>query len=282
MAAARFYVRNFELVAVTSRDAVTFVGKGGVPVTISPVDPQQFSRVLELLARPVPLRRIRQEVDEDTLRGLVAAGVVLEGGEAELTAAWRPPPVDRPCRHLVVGVTGAVNAVNVMSMLIQLHHRFCERLDVVFTESALHFVKPEALGYIGIDCWTDAFAPRGEIKVPHIHLARAAELVAVMPASAASLQRLASGACNDLLSLIVAATEAPVVVAPSMNRAMWAHPAVRRNVDQLRADGLHVIEPTLGVELADGPKAEPEHGGMGLADATVEDTLRAFLPKSRR
>jgi len=270
-------------VAVTRGDAVVFTGRGRAPVTLEPVDAAQLSRVLELLSRPAARQEVEAEVEGETLDALVEAGVVVEGTEAELAALRAPPPARRPCRHLVVGVTGAVNAVHVVSMLPMLFRRFCDRLDVVFTESSLRFVNPQALGYFGIGCWTDAFAPRGDVTVPHIHLARAAELVVVMPASAASLQRLASGACSDLLSLVVAATEAPVAVAPSMNHAMWRNPAVQRNVRQLRADGVQVIEPALALEVSDRQDAVPEHGGMGFSAATAVETLAALLPvKGRR
>ena len=279
MAPPKLYQRNFDLVASSRGDAVTFAGRGRKPFTLEPVEASQLSRVLQLLARPVTRRELLAEVDGDTLDGLVEAGVIVEGTEAELLERRRPPPATRPCRHLVVGVTGAVNAVHVVSMLPLLYHHFCDRLDVVFTESALRFVNPQAMSYFGIGCWTDAFAPRGEVNVPHIHLARSAELVVVMPASAASLQRFASGACSDLLSLVVAATRAPVAVAPSMNQAMWASPAVQRNVQQLRADGFHIIEPGLALEVSDRHQAQPEHGGMGLSAGTVVEALSALLPE---
>lgn len=276
------YLRNLELVAITRGSAITFAGRGRPPLTLEDVDAPQFSRVLQILQRPVARRELLEEMDGDTLDALVAAGVVLEGTEAELAPLRRPPPSTRPCRHLVVGITGAVNAVQVMAMLPMLYHRFSDRLDVILTRPALHFVNPEALDYLGIGCWTDAFSTRGEVNVPHIQLARSAELVVVMPASAASLQRFASGACNDLLSLVVAATSAPVAVAPSMNHAMWINPAVQRNVQRLRDDGLHVIEPALALEVSDRHQAEPEHGGMGLSASTVLDALSALLPARAR
>lgn len=276
----KFYLRDFDSVVVTGRDSVTFIRNGTAPTRISPVDSQLVAEVLESLAKPVSARQLRQALDGDTLHGLVAAGIIHEGTQGELEARSRRPPFSRPCRHLVVGVTGAVNALHVMSMLPHLHQVFCDRLDVVFTQSALRFVNPAVLTYFGIGWWLDPFEARGEVTVPHIHLARTADLVAVLPASAASLQRLASGACSDLLSLIVAATEAPVLVAPSMNRAMWISPTVRRNVALLRADGLYVIEPGLALEVADGQKAQPEHGGMGASVATLARTLRAFLRKA--
>jgi len=275
-------LRNFSLTAITTGTSITFAGPGRAPFTLQPVDPAAFSRLLERLARPVERRQLLDDVDGDTLDALVAAGVILEGEGKALLKSRAAPTAGKPCRHLVVGITGAVNALHVMSMLPRLHYRFCRRLDVIFTESALRFVNPQALSYFGIGCWTDAFTPRGEVTVPHIHLARSAELVVVMPASAASLQRLASGACSDLLSLVVAATSAPVAVAPSMNHAMWANPAIQRNVQQLRANGIHVIEPALALEVADRQEAELEHGGMGLTPATMEEALTALVPHQHR
>ncbi|HYV44240.1 MAG TPA: flavoprotein [Myxococcaceae bacterium] len=276
------YLRNLSLAAITGARSITFTGSGRQPVTLEPVDPAQFSRVLELLSRPVERKQLLEEVDGDALDALVAAGIVLEGPRNKLLALRQPLPKGRPCRHLVVGVTGAINAINVMALLPVLYDRFCERLDVIFTASALRFVNPQALTYLGIGCWTDAFAPQGDATVPHIHLARSAELVAVMPASASSLQRLASGACSDLLSLVVAATRAPVAVAPSMNHAMWSNPAIQRNVQQLRAGGVHVIEPSLAFEVSDRHQAQPEHGGMGLPASTAIDALTALLPPRTR
>ena len=84
----------------------------------------------------------------------------------------------------------------------------------------------------------------------HVHLASRAEIIAVIPASAHALQRLATGACSDLLSLTVAATKAPVVLFPAMNANMWRHRAIARNVAQLRADGCYVVEPGPGFEVS--------------------------------
>lgn len=72
-----------------------------------------------------------------------------------------------------------------------------------------------------------------------------------MPASACYCHRLANGASSDLLSMTVAATTSPVVVVPVMNAAMWNHKAVQRNVQQMREDGMYVIEPSLIFSAAD-------------------------------
>ena len=117
--------------------------------------------------------------------------------------------------------------------------------------------------------------------MPHVHLAQAASCVLAMPASANSLQRLASGACSDLLSLLVSATTAPIVVAPAMNDTMWNHRPVQRNVARIRDDGVYVIEPGLifaASALAGGQP--PMSGGPGTlwrGPLGVMQTLAAIL-----
>jgi len=113
------------------------------------------------------------------------------------------------------------------------------------------------------------------------HLAEVAELVLVLPASANAVFRLAHGTCSDLLSLVVAGTRAPVVLAPSMSAAMWNHPAVRRNVARLRDDGAFVIEP--GPGRAVGSDATCTVGGLGLGgdSAHLVGALVAVLELSR-
>src|SRR3989442_15074440 len=93
-----------------------------------------------------------------------------------------------------------------------------------------------------------------------MHLAKRAELVLVLPATARTLFRLAHGVCDDLLSLVVCATEAPVVVVPSMNPVMWRNPAVQRNVDLLRRGGRFIVEPGPGWEVAGGKRAAGRAG----------------------
>ena len=90
---------------------------------------------------------------------------------------------------------------------------------------------------------TDLWDAAAEAAMGHIELARWAELVLIAPASADFLARLAAGHANDLLSTLCLATEAPVAVAPAMNRVMWANPATRANIATLQQRGVHVLGP---------------------------------------
>jgi phosphopantothenoylcysteine synthetase/decarboxylase len=123
---------------------------------------------------------------------------------------------------------------------------------------------------------------RGCANVPHIHLARSADLVVVIPASAHTIHKLATGACSDLISLIVSATTAPVVLVPSMNRAMWEHWAVVQNLEQLRANGVFIIEPTTGVEVANRRDLRPEFGPIPSDTGLLTSALAAIAKLSTK
>src|SRR5207249_11528339 len=98
--------------------------------------------------------------------------------------------------------------------------------------------------YYGLPVWVDRFEARDGVNVPHMWLASRADVI-LIAATAHTIHRLATGACSDLLSLVVAATRAPIVIAPSMNPLMASQPAVARNSGQLRRVGYYVAEPGL-------------------------------------
>ena len=105
------------------------------------------------------------------------------------------------------------------------------------------------------------FEPQEHPLGEHIGLARRAELLVIAPATADCLAKLAHGFADDLLSTLYLAFTGPVLVAPAMNTEMWAKPAVQRNVQQLRDDGVQFVEPTPGWlscgQVGPGRMAEP-------------------------
>jgi phosphopantothenoylcysteine decarboxylase/phosphopantothenate--cysteine ligase len=126
---------------------------------------------------------------------------------------------------------------------------------VVMTAAAQQFVTPLTFQAVsGRPVRTDLWDSAAEAAMGHIELARWAELVLVAPASAGFLARLASGQADDLLTTLCLATEAPVAVAPAMNRVMWAHAATRANAALLTERGVTLIGP------ADGDQACGEVG----------------------
>jgi phosphopantothenoylcysteine decarboxylase/phosphopantothenate--cysteine ligase len=98
---------------------------------------------------------------------------------------------------------------------------------------------------------TSLWELKDEVEIGHIQLSRAADFVLVCPATADLLAKMAAGIADDLATTLLLATDKPVVVAPAMNVRMWKHAATRRNISQLEADGVRVIDPADG-EMACG------------------------------
>jgi phosphopantothenoylcysteine decarboxylase/phosphopantothenate--cysteine ligase len=99
--------------------------------------------------------------------------------------------------------------------------------------------------------YTSLWELKEEVEIGHIQLSRAADVVLVCPATADLLAKMAAGIADDLATTLMLATDKPVVVAPAMNVRMWLHPATQRNIAQLKADGVQLIEPDEG-EMACG------------------------------
>ncbi|RLT04789.1 MAG: phosphopantothenoylcysteine decarboxylase [Planctomycetota bacterium] len=165
-------------------------------------------------------------------------------------------------REIVLGVTGGIAAyksADLCSKLVQAGHA----VTAVMTEAAERFIGATTFEAVtGRPVHRALFSPQeGFHQGEHIGLARRAELVVIAPASADFLAKLAQGFADDLLSTLVLATTAPILVAPAMNCEMWAKPAVQRNVAQLRVDGVHFVEPGSGWlscgQVGQGRMAEP-------------------------
>jgi phosphopantothenoylcysteine decarboxylase/phosphopantothenate--cysteine ligase len=111
---------------------------------------------------------------------------------------------------------------------------------------------------------------KDEVEIGHIQLSRAADFVLVCPATADLLAKMAAGIADDLATTLLLATDKPVVVAPAMNVRMWQHAATRRNIAQLKADGVRVIEPAEGEmacgEFGPGRLPEPQDIADQLSD----------------
>jgi len=164
--------------------------------------------------------------------------------------------------EIVVGVSGGIAAYKTASLVSDLVQSGFG-VTVVMTRAATKFVGPATFGALtGRRVVTRVFDSQKFPLGPHIELARQAELFCVAPATANFLAQAACGFADDLLSTLLLSFTGPVVIAPAMNTEMWEKPAVQRNLEQLRADGLHIVDPkegwlscrTKGV----GRMAEPE------------------------
>ncbi len=232
---------------------------------MSPVDVAAMSGVLDDLVLPRSEQELEEVLDRDLIDFLVEKAILVTDTREALELRVRAngePPAKKPFRHIVFGLTGAIASMQLAHYLFLMGRHLCQQLDVILTDSAQRIVRPELYEYLGVRVWTDAFEARGDINVPHIHLARSAEMIVVIPASAHTLFKLAHGACSDLLSLTIAATTAPVLLVPSMNPAMWAQSAIARNIETLREDGMYVVQPKRGNEVANPDDLMDQNTGL--------------------
>lgn len=156
-------------------------------------------------------------------------------------------------------------------------------VQVVMTDAACQFITPVTLQALsGQPVFSSQWDPREAAGVgnnmAHINLTREADAILVAPASADFMKKLVHGGADDLLSLMCLARPqtVPLLVAPAMNREMWANPATQRNVAQLRADGVQVLD----VGQGDQACGEVGDGRMLEADELLYDLVRFFQPKA--
>lgn len=142
----------------------------------------------------------------------------------------------------------------------------------VLTAGGAQFVTPMTLAALSEQqVHTSLWDLKDEAEMGHIQLSREADLVVVAPATADLMAKMAAGIADDLATTLLLATDKPVLAAPAMNVRMWEHPATRRNVAQLRADGVTVLEPDEGPmacgEFGAGrlPEGEAIYAAIGMA-----------------
>ena len=148
--------------------------------------------------------------------------------------------------EILLGVTGGIAAFKSAELASRLVQEGA-RVSVVMTAAARKFIGAttfEALTNRPVH--TKLFSPQEHPLGEHIGLARRAQLLVVAPASADCLAKFAHGIADDLLSTLYLAFTGPVLAAPAMNSDMWAKPAVQRNLAQLKADGVHFVDPGAG------------------------------------
>ncbi|MFB6262353.1 MAG: bifunctional phosphopantothenoylcysteine decarboxylase/phosphopantothenate--cysteine ligase CoaBC, partial [Bradymonadaceae bacterium] len=178
--------------------------------------------------------------------------------------------------RVLLGVTGGIAAYK-SAETVRLFDERGDDVRAAMTESAREFLQPMTLQVLtDHPVGAGLFDPQWESEIGHIDLARWADAVLIAPATANAIARLANGMGDDLLSTVVLATEAPVVLAPSMNTKMWHHELVQENVRKLEGTaGFRVVDPDSG-ELA---CKEIGAGRMPDPPVLVEEVLTAAGPR---
>ena len=168
-------------------------------------------------------------------------------------------------------IVGGGIAANKSLELVRLLRKSGHEVTPVLTKGGEHFVTAMSLGALAeAEVHTSLWELKDEVEIGHIQLSRSADFVLVCPATADLLAKMAAGIADDLATTLLLATDKPVVVAPAMNVRMWLHAATQRNIAQLKADGVRVIEPGEGEmacgEFGPGRLPEPQEVMDQLAD----------------
>lgn len=184
-------------------------------------------------------------------------------------------------KHVLLGLSGGI-ACYKAAELCRLLVKAGATVQVVMTEAAERFITPVTMQALSNrPVYTSQWDAREPNNMPHINLGREADAILVAPASADLMAQLAQGRASDLLTLLCLArplATTPLLLAPAMNREMWAHPATQRNAAQLVADGAFVLPVGQGDqacgETGDGRMLEPEE--------LLQELVAHFQPKVLR
>jgi phosphopantothenoylcysteine decarboxylase/phosphopantothenate--cysteine ligase len=182
-------------------------------------------------------------------------------------------------KHLVLALTGGIACYKAAELCRALVKEGAT-VQVVMTEAAAQFITPVTMQALSNrPVYTSQWDAREANNMAHINLSREADAILIAPASADFMAKLLHGRADDLLSLMCLARpieSVPLLIAPAMNREMWAHPATQRNVAQLKADGAVVFDVGSGEqacgEVGDGRMLEPGE--------LLEEVIAFFRPKS--
>ncbi len=181
-------------------------------------------------------------------------------------------------KHIILGLTGGIacyKAAELSRALIKAG----ATVQVVMTEAAAQFITAVTLQALtNRTVYTSQWDAREANNMAHINLSREADAILIAPCSADFMAKLLHGRADDLLSLMCLARPietVPLLLAPAMNREMWAHPATQRNMAQLRADGAHILGVGSGFQAC----GETGDGRMLEPDELLEDVVAFFQPK---
>ena len=175
---------------------------------------------------------------------------------------------DKKC--VVVGVSGGVAVYKALDVISRLRKKDVE-VHVIMTKSATEFVTPLSFQSLSQNMViTDMFAEPKAWEIQHISLAKKADLMLIVPATANIIGKVANGIADDMLSTTIMATKAPVIFCPAMNTNMYENPIVQRNINLLKEFGYEFIEPASG-RLACGDEGK---GKLQDTEIIAEETLR--------
>jgi len=180
-------------------------------------------------------------------------------------------------RKIIIGMTGGIACYKI-PYLVRLIRKAGADVRVIMTENATRFITPLTLETVSDNpVAIEMFPEREYVSTRHIDLAEWADLFVIAPATANFLGKVAAGVSDDLLTTIICAADAPVLIAPAMNPRMWNNRVTQKNITYLKELGYHLVEPAEGDMACDdwgiGRLPEPDR---------LFDVIRAFFKKAKK
>ena len=192
-------------------------------------------------------------------------------------------------KKLIVGVTGSIACYKACDVVSTLRKEEGLEVHVVMTKEATHFVSPLTFQTLsGNRVYSDVFELPEEWDLLHTSLSTEAGLILVCPATLNLIGKLANGICDDLLTCILFATRAPVLLAPAMNKAMYEHPVTQENIARLKRLRYEFVGPIRGElacrQIGMGHIAEPDQiiGAVRQRLKGVESKAAAGNPERKK
>ena len=176
-------------------------------------------------------------------------------------------------KNIVIGMTGGIACYKVCELITHLA-REGANVEVVMTKNATEFITPLTIETLSKHkVITDMFEKKSHVEVEHISIARKADLIVVVPATANIIGKVANGIADDMLSTTIMATPAKVVFAPAMNNEMYNNAIVQDNIAKLKGHGYYFINPIEG-NLACGYKAVGKLASKNTIIENIDNLLK--------
>ncbi len=184
-------------------------------------------------------------------------------------------------KTIVIGITGGVAAHYLPELIGQLRFRHLATVFALMTPAATRFISPLMVAAAtGTPVGTDIFIDADKDPLAHIHLAHMADLVLIAPATYDFIAKVAAGRADDPVSLLLAATPAPVLLAPAMHDTMWAKPILKRNLETLTGVGYQIVPPETGIQ-ATGDTGEGRMASINSIITTLGEMTKIILEKEK-
>jgi phosphopantothenoylcysteine decarboxylase/phosphopantothenate--cysteine ligase len=187
-------------------------------------------------------------------------------------------------KKVALGVSGGIAAFKAIEVLRGLQRAGCV-VRVAMTRRACEFIQPLTFRALsGSHVIVDDYAPDNPDPIAHITFSQTVDLFVIAPATANIIAKFANGVADDFLTSTYLASTSPVLIAPAMNTSMWRHPATQRNLRQLQADGVHVIDPDEGEmacgTIGPGRLSEPEKivaAALDILQSSEKESVRDLV-----